>query len=111
MIDYSNSEYLREVAERKFGGDFIFKLGNTPPQGINWMHGPSPGCTGQIVNCAGVLQESYVYVGFLPRYHDTKEHVRSDYQNFWVKKSLYESGRDYTPESQLFASRMERASC
>lgn len=108
MTDYSSTEYLLEIAEGRFSGDFIYKKGNSPPEGINWMHGPSPGCIGQVVNCAGVVQESYVYVGFLPRYYDTKEHVRSDYQHFWVKKSIHESGRDYTPESIAFCSRMAR---
>lgn len=108
MVDFSNTEYLQELAEKRFGGEFIYRKGNATPEGINWMHGPSPGCTGQVVNCAGVVQESYIYVGFLPRYYDPKEHVRSDYQHFWVKKSLHEPSRDYTPESQLFASKMSR---
>jgi hypothetical protein len=109
MIYFSNTEYLQELAEKRFGGEFIYKLGNTPPEGINWMHGPSPGCTGQVVNCAGVVQKSYRYVGFLPRYYDTKEHVRNDYQHCWVEATMYESGRDYTPESQAFTTRMERS--
>ena len=111
MIDFANTEYLQEIAEKRFGGEMIYKKSdNKPDTGPNWMDRPAwPGITGNVVNCAGVLQESYVYVGFLPRYFTIKEHVRSDYQHFWVRKEIYEKGRDYTPESQLFSLRMERA--
>lgn len=111
MIDYANTEYLLELAQSsRYGGDFIYRKGNDEPQGINWLPGPYPGCTGQLVNCAGVVQESFIYVGFLPRYYDTKEHRRSDYQHFWVRKPLFDPDKDYTSESQLFTSRMERVS-
>ena len=105
MIDIACTEYLIEIAEKK-KGDFVYKKGNSQPEGINWAHGPSPGCTGQLLDATGNVAVSYIYVGFLARYLNSKEHCRTDYQHIWVRKDIFEPNKDYTPESTAFTQRM-----